>query len=182
MAHKEYELTHSVLRYAAACLREGDWHALRDLGFGPQETEALEEIRIADLALLEHKLSGHVLRVKLDSAAFQLTMDQLKHETERRSTIMECIRRDAPAEMMQTCFGMGVKEYTQARRIIGAPSGVGRPNAATDEEARVVWLAWEQLGRDPSEAMPDDWLRIAIDTGISLRLIWGLAQRWKHGG
>jgi hypothetical protein len=80
--------------------------------------------------------------------------------------------------MMQALFGMGVKEYTFARRVIGAPPGVGRPPEPTEEQARVIWLAWESLGLEPSLAPPKVWLELAKNLDLPLRLIWRVTQRW----
>ena len=39
---KEADLTTSVLIYAIRCLAEGDQSALRAIGFGPREIDALQ--------------------------------------------------------------------------------------------------------------------------------------------
>lgn len=178
MARKEFELTHAVLRYAASCLSEGDWSALRDMNVGPKEAEALKGLTLTELTNLERKLAGHVLRIQLDREAFWAVMNQIRREAELQQLRMEFVRLDAPSDMMQSLFGMGVKEYTFARRVLGAPPGVGRPPEPTEEEARAVWLAWERLGLEPSLASPATWLRLAKETALSLRLIWRITQRW----
>jgi hypothetical protein len=178
MARKEFELTHAVLRYLASCLSEGDWSALRDMGIGPNEAEALRGISLSELTNLERKLAGHVLHVELDRDAFWTVVDQIRRESELHRTRMQLISLDAPSDMMQALFGMGVKEYTFARRVIGAPPGVGRPPEPTEEQARVIWLAWESLGLEPSLAPPKLWLELAKDLDLPLRLIWRVTQRW----
>jgi hypothetical protein len=178
MARKEFELTHAVLRYAASCLSEGDWSALRDMGIGPKEAEALKDITISELTNLERKLAGHVLRVELDRDAFWTVVGQIRREAELQQLRMEFVQLDAPSDMMQVLFGMGVKEYTFARRVLGAPPGVGRPPEPTEVEARAVWLAWEKLGLEPNLATPAVWRELAQETGLPLRLIWRVTQRW----
>jgi hypothetical protein len=178
MARKEFELTHAVLRYLASCLSEGDWSALRDMGIGPKEAEALRGISLSELTNLERKLAGHVLHVELDRDAFWTVVEQIRRESELHRTRMQLISLDAPSDMMQALFGMGVKEYTFARRVIGAPPGVGRPPEPTEEQARVIWLAWESLGLEPSLAPPKVWLELAKNLNLPLRLIWRVTQRW----
>jgi hypothetical protein len=91
---------------------------------------------------------------------------------------MKLISLDAPSDMMQDLFGMGVKEYTFARRVIGAPPGVGRPPEPTEEQARKIWLAWESLGQEPSVVPPRVWLELAESMDLPLRLVWRVTQRW----
>jgi hypothetical protein len=167
-----------VLRYLASCLSEGDWSALRDMGIGPKEAEALRGISLSELTNLERKLAGHVLHVELDRDAFWTVVEQIRRESELHRTRMQLISLDAPSDMMQALFGMGVKEYTFARRVIGAPPGVGRPPEPTEEQARVIWLAWESLGLEPSLAPPKVWLELAKNLDLPLRLIWRVTQRW----
>ena len=178
MARKEFELTHAVLRYLASCLSDGDWSALRDMGIGPKEAEVLSGISLSELTNLERKLAGHVLRVELDRDAFWVVVDQIRRESELQRLRMELISLDAPSDMMQMLFGMGVKEYTFARRVVGAPPGVGRPSEPTEEQARAIWLAWEALGQAPNLVPPRVWAELAESTDIPLRLIWRVTQRW----
>lgn len=178
MARKEFELTHAVLRYVASCLSEGDWSALRDMGIGPKEAEALRGISLSELTNLERKLAGHVLHVELDREAFWTVVDQIRREAELQQLRMELVRLDAPSDMMQALFGMGVKEYTFARRTLGAPPAVGRPPEPTEEQARAVWLAWEKLGQEPRLAPPKVWIELSQNTGLPLRLIWRITQHW----
>jgi hypothetical protein len=178
MARKEFELTHAVLRYLASCLSEGDWSALRDMGIGPKEAEALRGISLSELTNLERKLAGHVLHVELNRDAFWTVVEQIRRESELHRLRMKMINLDAPSDMMQALFGMGVKEYTFARRVIGAPPGVGRPPEPTEEQAREIWLAWESLGQEPSMVSPKVWLELAEKMGLPLRLVWRVTQRW----
>ena len=64
---KETDLTRSFLIYAASCLRQEDLSALRDIGFTEGEADAVGKLTIRQLALLEEKLEGGLLRASLDS-------------------------------------------------------------------------------------------------------------------
>lgn len=181
MAKKEFEVARSILGYAAACIADGDWPALREMGIGPKEAEALKDLTLAEMAMLERRLSGHMLHVHLDRAAFWAVMGQIRHDADHRRQRMEFVELDAPADMMQSLFGMGPKEYSFARRVLGAPAGVGRPVEPTEEEARAVWLAWEELGIEPGLAAPAIWRRLAERTGLPLRMVWRVTRRWCDG-
>lgn len=178
MARKEYELTNAVLRYATSCTREGDWSALRDMNIGDREAEALRNLTLGELTLLERKLDGHILRVQLDRAAFWMVLDQVRRESQLQAAKLELVRRNAPAEMMESLFGMGQKEYVACRRSIRAPRGVGRPPEPDEETTSRIWMVWKRVAGDTGWPRPDQWTEIADETGASLRIIWRLAQRW----
>lgn len=175
-----YELTHAVLRYASACARTGDWSALRDMGFSEAEVDALHGLSLGELAALERGIAGHVLRVELDRPAFWLVVEQVRRQSRDETMKLELIRRDAPAEMMERLFGMGMKEYSACRRRLRAPRGVGRPPEPDEATARDVWLAWKQLqkGRRNAHLDPAGWIALQDQTGASLRVVWRLVGRW----
>ncbi len=182
MARKEFELAEAVLSYAAGCMSEGDWPALRDMGFGPQEAEALQELTFLEFAALARKLAGHVLQVQLDRTAFWVVMRQVRYEAARQRLRAEFIRADAPSDMMEALFGMGPKEYARVRRALGAPPGVGRPAEADEETARRIWLAWSAADTEPDGASPEQWLDVARQADAPLRTVWRLGQRWRDAG
>jgi hypothetical protein len=149
MARKEYDLTQAVLRYAAACAREGDWTALRDIGFGQRAAETLDALTLGELQRLECKMHGHILQVRLDREAFWHVIQQIERETRWTRVKRELLRRDAPAEMMESLFGMGHKKYTACRKLVGAPRAVGRPAEPDEATAHRMWLAWNARAGNP---------------------------------
>ena len=176
---KETDLTRSFLIYAASCLRQGDLSALRDIGFTEREADAVGKLTIRQLALLEEKLEGGLLRASLDSEAFWCFIAQLEREEELDGIKVELARRDAPWEMMRRLFGTGQRQYAALRNRVEAPAGVGRPKEPDEESIRVVWLAWERIvgGGEPR---PAQWLQIAEETGVPLRILWRLGQGWQE--
>ena len=50
MARPEYEITHAAIRYALQCVLDGNWHTLREMGFGARECEALNDLTLEDLS------------------------------------------------------------------------------------------------------------------------------------
>jgi hypothetical protein len=176
MARPEYEITHAAIRYALQCMLESNWHALREMGFGRQECEALNQLTLADLASLEKRLSGHILKIELNPALFWAALADVRHEASAQQIRVELIKRDAPADMMRALYGIGDKAYTRLRRHHGAPAGVGRP-VELDPDA--TWALSEILNRYKPVIQPSDWLAIANESGIGLRTIWREHKRWQ---
>ena len=176
MARPEYEITHAAIRYALQCMLERNWHALREMGFGSQECEALNQLTLAELAALEKRLSGHILKIELNVSLFWAALAEVRRETSAQQIRIELIKRDAPADMMRALFGIGDKEYTKLRRHRGAPAGVGRP-MELDPDA--TWALSEILNRYKQVIKPSDWLAIADESGIGLRTIWREHKRWQ---
>jgi hypothetical protein len=176
MARPEYEITHAAIRYALQCVLDGNWHTLREMGFGCKECEALNNLTLADLAALERRLSGHILKIELNQSLFWAALAQVKRETTELQTRIDLIKRDAPADMMRAIYGIGDKEYTRLRRHHDVPSGVGRP---LELEPDAVWALSEILNRYKQVLTPADWLSIADESGVGLRTIWREHKRWQ---
>ena len=183
MAKKEYSITYGVFQYASACINEGDWAALRDMGFGTKEINALHSLNLIELARLQTRIHGHVLRVELDRDRFWIALEQIRRESHAHEARAELIRLNAPADMMKYLFGMGAKEYAACRRALRAPRGVGRPNEPSDDAARNIWRALERFNfREDPRLPPQDWLQVAQEADVCLRVVWRLAQRWLETG
>lgn len=179
MARNEYEITHAAIRYALACMLDSNWHALREMGFGHRECEALQALNLADLAALERRLSAHILKIALNQPLFWAALAEVRRERSAAQTRIELIKRDAPAEMLRALYGMGDKEYTRLRRHHGVPCGVGRP-VELDPDA--TWALSELLHRYPPVLSPTDWLAIADESGLALRTLWREQRRWQTPG
>ncbi len=172
------EINLAVLRAAAACLRQGDFGALRELGFGLEEIEAVRGLTLDQVDRLADALAeAHVLRVRLDRPAFWSLMARLRAERGREEVQRELLLRGAPQEMMEALYGIGPKRYARLRRGLGAPPGVGRPAEPGESEARRVWQVWAAMG-EPTEMPPEDWLALCTRAGVSARTAWRLVARW----
>lgn len=176
MARPEYEITHAAIRYALQCMFESNWHALREMGFGSKECEALNQLKLADLAALEKRLGGHILKIELNHSLFWAALAEVRHESSALQIRIELIKHDAPADMMRALYGIGDKEYTRLRQHHDAPSGVGRPVELDPDQA---WALSEILNRYKQVIAPADWLAIADESGIGLRTIWREHKRWQ---
>lgn len=180
---KEADLITAVLLYAIRCLAEADQSALRDLGFGPREIDALQHLNIADLYRID-AIRVHCLRVDLNRDVFCHMVEhirQLRASEEMQQTL---IKADAPQEMMQTLFGLGAKEYTRWRRLLTLKPAVGRPAEPDEAQAHALWTAWKARVKGEEDALltAEDYLALRAATEVDLRAIWHLTRRWAQYG
>src|SRR5210317_887506 len=180
---KEAELITAVLLYATRCTAEADQSALRAMGFGPREIEALERLNVADLYRFD-ALCAHCLRVDLNREVFWHVVEQIKQLGESQELQQTLIKGDAPQEMMQSLYGLSAKEYTRWRRLLTLEPAVGRPAEPEDEKAHALWDAWQaRVNDDAIELLSgEDYLALKSATGVELRSIWQLTQRWAQFG
>jgi hypothetical protein len=180
---KESDLITAVLMYAIRCLAEGDQAALRNMNFGPREIEALREMNLADLYRVE-SLRAHCLDIVLNRDVYWPMIDHLRRQRESEDLQQVLIAADAPLEMMQTLFGLGSREYTRLRRMLTVDPSVGRPAEPDEESTHKLWNVWVQRADREEEGplQPDQYLAIHRETGISMRAIWSLTQRWNQYG
>lgn len=180
---KEADLVTAVLLYAMRCLAEGDQHALRGMRFGPQEIEALRELNLADLYRVG-SLQAHCLDICLNRDVFWPMLDNLRAAREQEELQRDLIQADAPLEMMRSLFGVGSREYTRLRRMLALEPAVGRPPEPDEETSHSLWRALSaQIEAESGEALdPKAYLAVHEETGVSMRAIWTLAQRWLEYG
>lgn len=180
---KESDLITAVLLYAIRCLAEGDYPALRTMNFGPKEIEALREMNLSDLYRIE-SLRVHCLQIGLDRQIYWPMMDHLRQQRESEETQQTMIAADAPLEMMHTLFGVGPREYSRMRRMLSVDPSVGRPPEPDEESTHQLWHAWVGLVADQESGplSPHVYLELHAETGLSMRSIWNLTQRWDQYG
>jgi hypothetical protein len=180
---KESDLVTAVLMYAIRCLAEGDQVALRNMNFGPREIEALREMNLADLYRIE-SLRAHCLDIGLNRDVYWPMVEHLRRQRESEELQQLLIVADAPLEMMQTLFGLGSREYTRLRRLLTVDPSVGRPAEPDEASSNRLWGVWVQRVGDQREGplSPHEYLAIHRETGISMRGIWNLTQRWNQYG
>ena len=180
---KEADLITAVLMYAMRCLAEGDQAALRHMNFGIKEIEALREMRVADLYRVE-SLRAHCLEIALNRQVYWPMIEHLSEQRTMEDTIQALTAADAPQEMMQVLFGLNPRDYTRLRRTLLVDPAIGRPPELDDASSHRLWEAWS--GRVNGEASglltPDQYLDIQSETGLSMRAIWNLTQRWAEYG
>ena len=182
-SNKEADLTTAVLLYAMRCLAEGDQQALRAMNFGPKELDALKEMNLADLYRAD-TLRVHCLKIALDRTVFWPMLDNLRHQRESDDLQRELLVADAPLEMMQQLFGWSSREYTRWRRLLTLAPSVGRPPELNETDTHALWYAWQERieAREQNALSATDYLDLQQQTGIGLRSIWALVQRWENYG
>ncbi|MEZ5489067.1 MAG: DUF2857 domain-containing protein [Gammaproteobacteria bacterium] len=182
-SNKEADLTTAVLLYAMRCLAEGDQQALRAMNFGPKELDALKEMNLADLYRAD-TLRVHCLKIALDRTVFWPMLDNLRHQRESDDLQRELLVADAPLEMMQQLFGWSSREYTRWRRLLTLAPSVGRPPELNEADTHALWYAWQGRieAREQNALSATDYLDLQQQTGIGLRSIWALVQRWDAYG
>ena len=182
-SNKEADLTTAVLLYAMRCLAEGDQQALRAMNFGPKELDALKEMNLADLYRAD-TLRVHCLKIALDRTVFWPMLDNLRHQRESDDLQRELLVADAPLEMMQQLFGWSSREYTRWRRLLTLAPSVGRPPELNETDTHALWYAWQERieAREQNALCATDYLDLQQQTGIGLRSIWALVQRWDAYG
>jgi hypothetical protein len=180
---KEADLVTAVLMYAMRCLAEGDQVALRDMNFGIKEIEALREMRVADLYRIE-SLRAHCLEIALNRQVYWPMIEHLSEQRAMEDTIQQLIVADGPQEMMQVLFGLSPRDYTRLRRILLVDPSIGRPPELDEASSHQLWEAWYSRvdGEESGLLTPAQYLTIHEVTGLSMRAIWGLTQRWAQYG
>ena len=180
---KEADLVTAVLMYAMRCLAEGDQAALRHMNFGVKEVEALREMRVADLYRVE-SLRAHCLEIALNRQVYWPMIEHLSEQRALEDTIQILISADAPQEMMQVLFGLNQRDYTRLRRTLSVDLAIGRPPELDEASSHRLWEAWSTRvdGEASGLLMPEQYLTIQAETGLSMRAIWNLTQRWAQYG
>jgi len=180
---KESDLVTAVLMYAIRCLAEGDHVALQNMKFGPREIEALREMNVSDLYRVE-SLRAHCLDIALNRQVYWPMIDHLRVQRESEETLQSLIAADAPHEMLLILFGLNARDYGRLRRTLSVNPSVGRPPEADEESSHRLWQAWSSRvdGDEAGLLAPTDYLELHRETGVPMRAIWNLTQRWAQYG
>ena len=171
----------AVMLYAARCLGEGDLLALRGMGFGPSELEALGTLNLGDVQRAG-TLSAHCLKIRLDGSLFRRVIERVADMREEEALQRALIRVDAPWDMMRALFGMANREYARLRRALDVESGVGRPAELDDDMENRLWSALRgRLRADRERPLePREFLAVRAESGVPLRALWIHARRWAE--
>lgn len=180
---KESDLVTAVLMYAIRCLAEGDHVALHNMKFGPREIEALRAMSLSDLYRIE-SLRAHCLDIALNRQVYWPMVDHLRVQRESEETLQSLIAADAPHEMLLILFGLNARDYGRLRRTLSVNPSVGRPPEADEESSHRLWQAWSSRvdGETSGLLAPADYMELQRETGVPMRAIWSLTQRWAQYG
>ena len=180
---KESDLVTAVLMYAIRCLAEGDHVALHNMKFGPREIEALRAMSLSDLYRIE-SLRAHCLDIALNRQVYWPMVDHLRVQRESEETLQSLIAADAPHDMLLILFGLNARDYGRLRRTLSVNPSVGRPPEADEESSHRLWQAWSSRvdGETSGLLAPANYLELHRETGVPMRAIWSLTQRWAQYG
>ncbi|WP_162622916.1 STY4526/YPO1902 family pathogenicity island replication protein [Salinisphaera orenii] len=177
MSSKEHELTRAGLNYVMDCVRDGDWKALNNKGFGDRHIRVLQQVTLRDMSYLNQHISAQQVFVDLDPENLVMLVAQMQQISATEDLKHEMVRRDAPVDMMRQLFAMNGREYTAMRRALGRPANVGRPAQPDTDTMDAIWFAWEKhWGRHGQPATPSDWLELADSADVNLGIVWRFAQ------
>ena len=96
---------------------------------------------------------------------------------QRQETLIgECLMRGAPRAMMTAFFGLSREKYVQLRAAHGIRAGAGRAPTPPPSVEREIYERWIELG---SRWSAPTLLQIAVNTEVSLRVIWDQLRRFK---
>lgn len=185
--NKETMLVHAALNYAACCLAEGDLYALREMGIGVEEAKALNTLTVTDLQRTAiSQTRSHFLSLKFNCKVLRLMIEHVRCQREKEKVMLELIECDAPREMLRALYGLSHRDCQGYRQMLGRHSPPGRPSHTDSATAQIVWAEWQKRFGDecdPDLVKPEDWLALHKVTGVPMRTIWNLAQKWSfHGG
>lgn len=181
---KETELMQAIVIYCRRCQDEGDMLALKEMGFGPKEVQALANLSSTDDIRLASTRS-HFLSISLNPEVYWRMIDYVNREKEKEKIIEDLILEDAPLPMIHFLTGMGSKEFTLKRRKLGlghAPAG--RPNIPDEDIAKQVWEAFEKIKGKDKNFDAKDFVEVyeLLDKKIPHRVIWHLVRKWDLDG
>ena len=140
-------------------------------------------MRVADLYRVE-SLRAHCLEIALNRQVYWPMIDHLGEQRAMEDTIQALIIADAPQEMMQVLFGLNQRDYTRLRRTLSVDLAIGRPPELDEASSHRLWEVWSVRvdGEESGLLIPEQYLAIHGETGLSMRAIWNLTQRWAQYG
>jgi hypothetical protein len=111
-------------------------------------------------------------------------IEHLRRQRETEDTLQSLLAADAPLEMLQILFGLNARDYSRLRRTLSVNPSVGRPPEPDEESSHRLWAAWSSRADGEASGLlpPADYLALHQETGVPLRAIWNLTQRWAQYG
>ena len=155
-------------------LEREDRQALAQVGLEDETLTALEGLTLEQLRYLA-RFGGHFLHLAIDARGLTRALDRVLDQQRSDQLQEELLRRQAPAAMMRSLFGMSKRVFIQQRRPLDLPPG-GRPRAPTLEELTLLCRGWRET---VSEPLAQRYLHLAEITGLSLVNIWAAREDFQ---
>jgi hypothetical protein len=172
---RDVRLTQSVFTYVADCLKDRDHGAIRRLKLRPSHIERIQRLSAMELLRLG-ELALECLDVAINPDALDDVLRRLEERQRKEAVIAECLTRGAPRAMMTTFFGLSREKYVQLRAAYGIRAGAGRAPTPPPIVERDLYERWIRLGAHWSAPT---LLTIAVETDVSLRVIWDQLRRFR---
>jgi hypothetical protein len=172
---KHIRLVQSMFMYIAACLRDGDAHAIRELRIRPDQTHRLLRMTTTDLLILAE--SGiDCVSININADALDDVFDRLERGRLREELIDQCIKCDAPRAMMQVFFGLSRHRYSRRRAALAMPVSTGRTAQPTEALEAEIYKRWRDAGGRWTAVQ---LLEVARSVEVSLRVVWDVLGRLR---
>ena len=180
---KEADLVAATLLYIARCVGEGDRAALAALDVSATEAEAVTNLTVADLQLVD-SLHGHCLDIRFNRTAFWPLLSRIQRGREREMEIDQLIAADAPLDMMSNLYGLTARDFSHKRKRLKKDSVGGRPLLPDKRAENALFEQWREVvrGKGTEELDGSDYIELSGATGLSLKAIWQLTQKWCSYG
>ncbi|WP_162622890.1 STY4526/YPO1902 family pathogenicity island replication protein [Salinisphaera orenii] len=176
MSDKDYEIMRAGLHYLMDCVRDRDWKTLHDYGFRDDHIQVLQRITVRDLSFLNQYITPQHLHVQINPEGLVMLVARMQQVRATEDLKHECVRRDAPVDMMSHLFGMNGREYTTLRRTLSRPTNSGRPPQPDTHTLDAIWFAWQKhCGGHNWPATAADWLALADSAEVDLGVVWRFA-------
>ncbi len=172
---RDVRLTQSVLTYVADCLKDRDHAAIRRLNLRPNQIERLRRLSAMELLHLG-EIALECLEVAIKPEMLDEFLRRLEERQRQEAVIAECLTRGAPRAMMTTFFGLSREKYVQLRAALGIRAGAGRAPTPPAAVERDLYERWIRLGACWSAPT---LVTIAVETDVSLRVIWDQLRRFR---
>ena len=167
-----------LLMYAGQLAAEGDYPALRKMGFKNEQIGRFKRISVFQMSTMARSLGGKLINARVDPDAIDALFKICERASSEKETELALVKAGASQELMKRLFGLNLHQYVIDRDFIGIKnSDVGRRKALDEAADAEVWQAWQSLAWQADEARR--YLGVHSATGVSIRDIEATLKR--HG-
>lgn len=176
MITKEGIFNKALVDYLIACIEEGDFALLRDIGIDREL-----QLRLAEGVSPRFLLGVRtVLLEQINLPALLSLLDAGLADKRVGSLQDELLRAQAPRTMMSELFNWSDHEYAKRRNRLGLPAVIGRPPNVPEEQQAYIDDAWttaeetQGLTKDAENLLDraKAYLAVSRITGADLRAIY----------
>lgn len=171
----------AILKLCSEKILDGDYLDLVEIGFTAEDINALAEFNPLDIQKAAKDLDGSMFVLKInDQGSLSKSIQKIKAAHERKKLALELIKLGASSEMMRQVAGMNNKIYAATKKALGLQQDTGgRPRTITEEEARIVWLYFnDKQFTHPRLLTLKDWLELCTTTNVGADIAYRAIFTW----